>query len=125
MNAIDGRHRGGDGRELLLAVPPGEILDHQNAQAAEQMDREQENEPAFGELDQRLIGPAQEAVEPRLAVDGEAERQKMKRQENRQRQPGKRDAPWRRSTARCRDALSAARSRQHHRGDGARAEQRQ
>src|SRR5579864_4889222 len=80
----DRGYRGGDGRQLLLSVVPIEILDHQNAQAAEQMNREQEDQTAFGKFHQRLIGPAQKALELRFAVDGEAQRQKMQRQENRQ-----------------------------------------
>src|ERR1700692_4687124 len=35
----DRRYRRRERRQLLLAVPPIEILDHQNAQAAEQMNR--------------------------------------------------------------------------------------
>ena len=83
------RHRGGNRRKLFLAVPPSEILDDQNAQAAEQMHGEQKHQAGFGELDQRLIGPAQEAVKSRGAVDGETERQKMERQKNRERKTGK------------------------------------
>src|SRR4029077_3074029 len=70
----DGGHRRGDGRQLLLPVAPSEILDHQNAQAAEQMNREQEDETTFGKFHQRLIGPAQEALKLRFAVDGAAQR---------------------------------------------------
>src|SRR4029077_7802266 len=66
---------------------PIEILDHQNAQAAEQMNREQKNETAFGEFHQRPIGPAQEAFQLRFAVNGQPKRQKMQRQENRQSEP--------------------------------------
>ena len=50
-------------RQLLLPVAPGEILDHQHAQAAQQMNGQQEHQAALGELHQRLIGPAQEAVQ--------------------------------------------------------------
>src|SRR5579864_1021520 len=81
------RHRGGNRCQLLLPVLPSEILDHQNAQAAEQMNREQKHQPAFGKFHQRLIGPAQEALELCFAVDGEAKGQKMQRQENRQGEP--------------------------------------
>src|ERR1700689_3570334 len=42
----DRRYRRRERRQLLLAVPPIEILDHQNAQAAEQMNREQKDQPA-------------------------------------------------------------------------------
>ena len=38
--------------KLFLAVAPIEVLDHQNAQAAEQMHREQEHQPAFGKFHQ-------------------------------------------------------------------------
>src|ERR1700733_13197425 len=62
----DGGDRGGDGRELLLAVAPFEIFNHQNPQAAQQMHREQENQTGFGELDRGLIGPAQKAFKARL-----------------------------------------------------------
>jgi hypothetical protein len=47
---------------------------------------EEKYQSAFGELHQRLIAPAQEALERRFAADGEAERQKMQRQENGERQ---------------------------------------
>src|ERR1700722_19943012 len=88
QETYEGRYRVRDGRELFLAVPPIEILDHQNTQTAEQMHGEQKHQTAFRELDQRLIAPAQETIEPRRAVDGEPARQKMQRQENRQRQTG-------------------------------------
>src|SRR5580704_16656663 len=78
----DRRYRRGERRQLLLAVAPIEVLDHQNAQAAEQMNREQKNQPAFGKFHQRLIGPAQEACKLGFAVDGEPNRQEMQRQEN-------------------------------------------
>src|SRR4029077_14615026 len=70
----DRGHRGGNRRQLLLSVAPIEILDNQNAQAAEKMNREQEDETAFGKFHQRLIGPAQEALKLRFAVDGAAQR---------------------------------------------------
>src|SRR5580700_4777267 len=66
----DRGHRRCQRRQLLLAVAPVKILDHQNAQAAEQMNREQKDQPAFGKFYQRLIGPAQEALKLRFAVDG-------------------------------------------------------
>src|ERR1700681_3422064 len=52
------------------------------------MHHEKKDETAFGELHQRLIAPTQKALEARFAVDGEAERQEMQRQENGQRQAG-------------------------------------
>src|SRR5262245_7663482 len=52
------------------------------------MHQKQENETAFGKLYQRLLAPAQEAVERTFAADGKAERQKVQRQENGQRQAG-------------------------------------
>src|SRR5271155_2474815 len=85
----NGRNRGSERRQLLLAAGPREILDHQDAQAAEQMNREQKHQRAFGGLDQRLIAPAQKAFKLRLAVDGKAERQEVQRQEDRQRPTGK------------------------------------
>src|SRR5215813_14646437 len=56
--------------------------------ASQHMHDQQEYEAGFGELHQRLIAPAQEAVELRLAVDGEAEREEMQRQEDGERQAG-------------------------------------
>ena len=53
------------------------------------MNREQEHEADLGELDQRLIGPAQKIFKSRFAVDGETKRQEMQRQEDRERQAGK------------------------------------
>src|SRR5665213_450400 len=88
QEANEDRYRSRNGRELLLAVPPIEILDHQYAQAAEQMHGQQKHQATLGELDQRLIAPMQETIELRLAVDGKPERQKMQRQENRERQTG-------------------------------------
>src|SRR5580704_19462265 len=84
----DRRYRRRERRQLLLAVAPIEILDHQNAQAAEQMNREQKNQTAFGKFHQRLIGPAQEAFELGFAVNSQPKRQKMQRQENRQGKTG-------------------------------------
>src|SRR5580658_1247915 len=78
------RYRRRERRQLLLAVAPIEVFDHQNTQAAEEMNREQKNKSAFGKLHHRLIGPAQEAFKLRLALDGQPKRQKMQRQENRQ-----------------------------------------
>ena len=100
----DRRYRRRERRQLLLAVAPIEVLDHQNAQTAEQMNREQKDQPAFGKFHQRLIGPAQEAFELCFAVDGQPKRQEMQRQENRQARDPTAGAPWLRSTARCRDA---------------------
>src|SRR5580700_1978619 len=84
----DHRHRGSDRSKLFLAIPPSEVFNHQHAQAAKEMHREEKYQSAFGEFDQRLIAPAHEAVEPRFTIDGEAERQKMQRQEDGERQPG-------------------------------------
>src|SRR5580704_5486103 len=85
----DRRHRGRERRQLLLPVVPIEVLDHQNAQAAEQMHREQKNQPAFGKFHQRPIGPAQEVFKLRFAVDSQPKSQKMQWQENRQGQTRK------------------------------------
>src|SRR5262249_13923369 len=82
------RQRRGERRELLLATVPREILDQQHPHASQHMHDQQEYEAGFGELHQRLIAPAQEAVELRLAVDGEAEREEMQRQEHREGQAG-------------------------------------
>src|SRR5262249_7753549 len=65
------------------------ILDHQQAQSSQHVHHEEKDETAFGELDQRLIAPAQEAFQRRFALNGEAERQEMQRQENSERQAGK------------------------------------
>src|SRR6516164_238831 len=83
----DGRQGRGQGGYLLLAFAPVEILDHQNAQSAEEMHGEQKHECDFGGFDQRLIAPAQKAFQSRFALERQAERQKMQRQKNRQRQP--------------------------------------
>jgi hypothetical protein len=73
---------------LLLAAGPREVLDHQDAQAAEQMHRKKKYQPAFGEFHNRLIAPAQKTFEFCVAFDGEAERQEMQRQKNREPQAG-------------------------------------
>src|SRR5690242_18222878 len=65
---------------------PAEIFDDQDAQAAEEMHGEQEHERDFAGLDQRLIAPAQERLQPRLALQGKAEREKVQRQKDRERQ---------------------------------------
>src|SRR5262249_32604729 len=83
-----GRNSGGDGRGLLLSVAPGGVLDHKQPQPAEHVQHEEKYESTFGKLHQRLIAPAQEAFERRFAAEGEAERQKMQRQENGDRQAG-------------------------------------
>src|SRR5256712_1059718 len=85
----DGRQSGRDRGELFLSIAPRKILDHQQPQSSEHVHQEQKHETAFGKLHQRLIAPAQEAFERRLAVNGETERQEMQRQENSERQAGK------------------------------------
>jgi hypothetical protein len=50
------------------------------------VDHQQENERAFRELHDRLIGPAQETFKLRLSVDRKAKRQEMRRQECRKRE---------------------------------------
>src|SRR5215467_6454598 len=85
----DGRKSGRDRRQLFLFVAPRKILDHQQAQSSQHVHHQQEHETAFGKLDQRLIAPAQEAFQRRLAVNGKTERQEMQRQENGERQAGK------------------------------------
>src|SRR6266568_3750800 len=52
------------------------------------MHGEQKDETAFEEFHDPGVGPAQEAVESRCALQGEPERQEMQRQENREREPG-------------------------------------
>src|SRR5579862_2013317 len=84
----DRRDRRSQRRQLLLSVAPVEVFDHQDAQAAEQMDRQEKNEAAFGELHQRLIAPAQKAVEPRTAMERKSEHEEVHRQKDRQRQAG-------------------------------------
>src|SRR5262249_55686645 len=81
----DRRQSGRDRRQLFLFVAPIEILDHQQAQSSQHVHHEEKDETAFGELDQRLIAPAQEAFQRRLALNGEAERQEMQRQANTER----------------------------------------
>src|SRR4029077_15893250 len=66
----------------------GEVLDHQQPQPAQHVQREEKYQSAFSELHQRLIAPAQEAFERRFAADGEAEGEKMHRQENSEPQAG-------------------------------------
>src|SRR5215813_4696421 len=85
----DRRKSGRDRRKLFLFVAPSEILDYQQAQSSQHVHHQQEHETAFGKLDQRLIAPAQEAFQRRLAVNGETERQEVQRQENGERQAGK------------------------------------
>src|SRR5262249_60540697 len=85
----DGRQSGRDRGELFLSVAPGKILHHQYSQAPQNVHQEKKDETAFGEPDQRLIAPAQEAFKRRLAVNGETERQEMQRQEDGERQAGK------------------------------------
>ena len=81
-----GNRKRGDG-EGLLAVAPGQVLDQQQADAAQHMHRQQEHQPGLGELHERACGPLQEAVEARLAVDGEPKGQKVQRQKAGERQP--------------------------------------
>src|SRR5262245_55472138 len=52
------------------------------------MHHQQEHEATFGKLYQRLVAPAQEAFELRLAADGKPQREEMQREEDRERQPG-------------------------------------
>src|SRR5215831_1569346 len=85
----DRRQPGCDRRKLFLFVAPRKILYHQQAQSSQHVHQEEEDETTLGKLHQRLIAPAQEAFERRLAVNGETERQEMQRQENGERQAGK------------------------------------
>src|ERR1700730_1733460 len=85
----DGRQSGRDRGELFLSIAPRKILDHQQPQPSQHMHQEKKDETALGELDQRLIAPAQEAFERGFAVNGETERQEMHRQEDGERQAGK------------------------------------
>src|SRR5215471_9861120 len=85
----DRRQSGRDRRKLFLFIAPRKILDHQHAQSSQQVHHEEKDETAFGKLDQRLIAPAQETFQRRLAANGETERQEMQRQENGERQAGK------------------------------------
>ena len=75
-------------REPRLSVAPREVFQQQQPQPAEHVHGEQADEHGLGQLHQRLIGPAQEALQPRLARDREPEREEMKRQEDREREPG-------------------------------------
>ena len=52
------------------------------------MHQQEEYEAAFGKFHERRIAPAQKALEPRFAVDGKSEREKMQRQEYRKRNAG-------------------------------------
>src|SRR5262249_19049580 len=53
------------------------------------MHGEQEHEPGFAQLHEGGIGPAQEVSQACLSIEGETERPKMQRQEDREREPGK------------------------------------
>ena len=64
-----------------MPVAPRQKLEHQEPHAARQMRGEQQYETGLGKLDQRLLAPAQEALErlgiaQRLAEDPEVKRQK-------------------------------------------------
>ena len=109
-----------DEREPRLAAAPREIFQHQQPQAAEHVHGEQADEQGFGELHQRLIGPAQEALQPRFARDRKPEREEMKRQEDRQREPGQ-PVDQRRDPERA-GAMRQRCSWHHHGDDGAKAE---
>src|SRR5262245_55743876 len=79
-----GNKRGGcDNRhgEPRLPAAPGQVLDGQQAQAAEQMDGKQQQEAGLAHLDERARSPTEEAVEPRLALDRQTQRQEMQGQE--------------------------------------------
>src|SRR5579872_6801967 len=82
----DGGERRRQCSELFLAIMPAEIFDDQDAQAAEQMHGEEEYECDFAGLDQRLVAPAQESFQSRLTLQCEAERKKVQRQKDRERQ---------------------------------------
>ena len=65
-------------------VMPRQKLDEQQTQAAAKMRAQQQHEAAFGKLYQRLLGPAQEAVERFGALQGLRQRPEMQRQKERQ-----------------------------------------
>src|SRR5262245_57717470 len=52
------------------------------------MHHQQEHEPAFGKLYQRLVAPAQEAFKLPLTADGKPQREEMQREEDSERQAG-------------------------------------
>src|SRR5579883_534960 len=72
----------------LLAIAPGEEFEGENAQTTREMRGEQDHENRLGEADQRIFRPAQEAFEPRLALDRARERPEMRRQEESQQNSG-------------------------------------
>src|SRR5208282_961777 len=83
-------HRNSDrqGRELLLPSRPRQVLDQQQTQASQEMNRKEEYETAFGKLHDRPVGPAQKALQLRFTVYREAESEEMHGQENGQSQSG-------------------------------------
>jgi hypothetical protein len=74
----------------LVPVAPADELEQQQAHAAGEVRGEQEHEAELGRLGERVVGPAQERLEPRLALDRMPERPEVQRQE--QRQPETREA---------------------------------
>src|SRR5262249_61850685 len=67
----NGRQSGRDRGELFLSIAPRKILDHQQPQPSQHVHQEKKDETAFGELDQRLIAPAQEPFHRRFSLTGE------------------------------------------------------
>ena len=95
-------------------------LDQQQAHAAHHMQREQHHEAPLGELEQPLVGEAQEAVQRGLAVERLAERPEMQRQERGEREARQaldQERPVRRVVARAKVVARA--SSADHRVDGA------
>src|SRR5258706_10014298 len=73
--------RCGNRGETLLPLVPVEKLDRQHAQAAAEVGRQQHDKAPLGELDERLLGPAQEGIH----LEPLAKRPEMHRQEERER----------------------------------------
>src|SRR6266540_2416118 len=76
---------GQHGERALVDV---EELDREHAQAQAHVNRQYHDQGALGELHERVAGRSQEAVERVRAMERGRERQKVQRQEDRERNPG-------------------------------------
>ena len=87
--SADGEHRGkANGQRGERFFAEIEEFDRQHAQAQRHVDRQRDDDAEFGKHDQRLARQRQEIVERIGAVERGRQREKVQRQENRQRDAG-------------------------------------
>src|SRR5512146_2937642 len=81
------KRKGDPGRErgkALLPFAPGKEFEREQPQPAREVRREQQHQAPLAETHQRLVGPAQEGVQPRGVVQRQAQHPEVRRQVQRE-----------------------------------------